>query len=119
MTDPAAPAERTPAERTPAEQTPAEQTPAEQTPAERTPAEWLDQLLIHLWEHRGTDLLLTAGSCPLMRVDGDLHPIPGQPVLKPPDTAGIAESLLSPGDKEILKARGDVDFAFGFRQRAR
>jgi twitching motility protein PilT len=83
------------------------------------PGEWLDQLLIQLWERRGTDLLLTAGARPLVRVDGDLHPLPEQPVLKPADTAAMAESLLSPGDMEIFKARGDVDFAFGFRQRAR
>src|SRR2546421_12193039 len=83
------------------------------------PAEWLDELLIYLWERRGTDLLLTAGARPLVRIDGDLPPGREQPVLKPADTAAMAESLLVPGDMEIFKARGDVDFAFGFRQRAR
>jgi Tfp pilus assembly pilus retraction ATPase PilT len=46
-------------------------------------AEWLEMLLSYLWEHRGTDLHLTAGSAPLVRVDGELHAVPGQPRLTP------------------------------------
>ncbi|MEW6477133.1 MAG: PilT/PilU family type 4a pilus ATPase [Actinomycetota bacterium] len=80
---------------------------------------WLEMLLSYLWEKRGTDLHLTAGSAPLARVDGALHVIPDQPVLKPTDTEALAAVLLDETDQATLAKRGDVDFAFGFDHLAR
>ena len=37
----------------------------------------LDQMLISLVESRGSDLHLTVGSPPMIRVDGSLRPLPG------------------------------------------
>src|SRR5205814_1180535 len=71
------------------------------------------------WERQGTDLLLTAGAAPLVRVDGHLDAVPGQPMLKPVDTEAFAAALLSPADREMFERRLDVDFAFGFRHHAR
>ena len=34
---------------------------------------WLDEV----WDERGTDLLLTAGAPPLIRVDGEMRPVTG------------------------------------------
>jgi twitching motility protein PilT len=82
-------------------------------------AEWLDLLLSYLWERGGTDLHLAAGSEPLVRVDGELHAVPDQPVLKPIDTEAIAATLLDDADRAIFAKRGDVDFAFGFQHKAR
>jgi twitching motility protein PilT len=76
-------------------------------------------LLSYLWERRGTDLHLTAGSPPLVRVDGELHPVPDQPILKPADTQALADELLDENDRKTFEARGDVDFAFGFAHMAR
>jgi twitching motility protein PilT len=81
--------------------------------------EWLEMLLSYLWERRGTDLHLTAGSPPLARVDGELHPVPDQPVLKPADTETLASELLDETDRKTFEAQGDVDFAFGFAHMAR
>ncbi|HEV7865839.1 MAG TPA: PilT/PilU family type 4a pilus ATPase, partial [Acidimicrobiia bacterium] len=88
-------------------------------PGPPPPAQWLDQLLGYLWDRKGTDLLLTAGARPLVRIGGELQPVPDQPILKPADTAAIATTLLSPADAETLKNQGDTDFAFGFRGLAR
>jgi twitching motility protein PilT len=82
-------------------------------------AEWLELLLSYLWEHRGTDLHMTAGSPPLVRVDGELHPVPDQPILKPADTEAIADVLLDEIDQATFAQRGDIDFAFGFDHLAR
>ena len=82
-------------------------------------AEWLELLLSYIWEKRGTDLHLTAGSAPLARVDGELHAVPDQPVLTPEDTKAIADVLIDEPDQAILAERGDVDFAFGFDHVAR
>ena len=92
---------------------------SEPLPVNPPAAEWLELLLSYLWEQRGTDLHLTAGSAPLARVDGELHAVPDQPVLKPADTAAIAEVLLDETDKATMARRGDVDFAFGFDHLAR
>ena len=81
--------------------------------------EWLEMLLSYLWERRGTDLHLTAGSPPLVRVDGELHAVPDQPVLKPADTEVLAAELLDENDRKTFEAQGDVDFAFGFAHMAR
>src|SRR5580765_3442999 len=82
-------------------------------------AEWLEMLLSYLWEQRGTDLHLTAGSPPLARVDGELHAVPNQPVPKPADTDAFADALLDEADRATFEERGDVDFAFGFDHLAR
>jgi len=81
--------------------------------------EWLEMLLSYLWEQRGTDLHLTAGSPPLARVDGELHAVPNQPVLTPADTEAFAGALLDETDQKTFEQRGDVDFAFGFDHLAR
>ena len=81
--------------------------------------EWLELLLSYLWEKRGTDLHVTAGSPPLVRVDGELHAVPDQPILKPEDTDALAGELLDENDRKTFEERGDVDFAFGFAHMAR
>src|SRR5689334_19060202 len=92
---------------------------SEPMPLNPPAAEWLELLLSYLWESRGTDLHLTAGSPPLARVDGELHAVPDQPVLKPADTEALAAVLLDDSAKETFAERGDVDFAFGFDHLAR
>src|SRR5438309_11691542 len=92
---------------------------SEPMPSNPPAAEWLDLLLSYLWEKRGTDLHLTAGSAPLARVDGELHAVPDQPVLKPADTAALADVLLDETDRATFATRGDVDLAFGFDHLAR
>jgi twitching motility protein PilT len=65
-------------------------------------------------ERNGTDLILTIGSHPLLRVDGGMHPATDLPVL---DEAMMDESLGEVLDKEQLAqlhADRDLDFAFSF-----
>jgi twitching motility protein PilT len=92
---------------------------SEPLPSNPPAAEWLELLLSYLWERRGTDLHLAAGSAPLVRVDGELHTVPDQPVLRPADTEAIADVLLDDTDRATFAKRGDVDFAFGFDHLAR
>jgi len=55
----------------------------------------LDFLLDVLWETRGTDLLLSAGTHPRVRVAGELRAVPDAEPLAPADTERVARSLLS------------------------
>jgi twitching motility protein PilT len=78
-----------------------------------------DALLDELWNARGTDLLLTAGMPPQIRVHGELHPVVGEAALTADDTAAMLAELL-PAD--VVGTRRDIDeldFSFSWRDNAR
>jgi twitching motility protein PilT len=79
----------------------------------------LDSLIAILWQARGTDLLLTAGATPLIRVDGDLQPVHDTPVLTGTDTEQAARLLLSDRQREVFDGGSEVDFSFSWRGTAR
>ena len=79
----------------------------------------VDHLLQALWSAGGTDLLLTAGTAPLLRVDGELRPADGSAVLTPDDTLALAESLLTDRQRETFAASNELDFSFSWRGNAR
>src|SRR6476646_11232508 len=72
-----------------------------------------------LWELGASDLLLTAESPPLVRVDGQLRPIEGEPVLGRDDTERVVRQLLGPDLFATLQADREVDFSFGWLDQAR
>jgi twitching motility protein PilT len=71
------------------------------------------------WDAGGTDLLLTAGSPPRMRIDGALRAIEGEPVLDGERIGVVVRSLLSPELWAGFESHKDVDFAFSLHQVAR
>ncbi|MFZ1062208.1 MAG: PilT/PilU family type 4a pilus ATPase, partial [Acidimicrobiales bacterium] len=76
---------------------------------------WLERL----WDQGGTDLLLSAGSAPRVRVDGKLRPVEGAPILTGDQITEITLPLLTDGQRTIFKEELDVDFAFSWLDRAR
>ena len=76
---------------------------------------WLERL----WEKGGSDLLLSGGSPPRIRVDGKLLPLDGVPMLTGAQIDDIATPLLTPGQQMIFDEQLDVDFAFSWKDRAR
>ncbi len=68
---------------------------------------------------RGSDLLLSGGSPPRIRVDGRLRPIGGAEVLTGEQIDDIAKPLLTDGQRMIFEEQLDVDFAFSWRDKAR
>ncbi|MDQ1463411.1 MAG: twitching motility protein PilT [Actinomycetota bacterium] len=79
----------------------------------------LEDFLVALWEHKGSDLLLTAGVPPLLRVDGDLRQMPDQPALSPEDTERLFLGMLTRRQTEEFAARKEIDFSFTWRDQAR
>jgi twitching motility protein PilT len=79
----------------------------------------IDPWLQQLWDQGGSDLLLSGGSAPRIRVDGKLRPLEGASVLTGEQIDEIALPLLTPGQVEIFKEMLDVDFAFSWMDRAR
>jgi twitching motility protein PilT len=71
----------------------------------------LDQMLMTLVEERGSDLHLTVGSPPMIRVDGLLRPLSGYGKLNAADTALLARAAVSREQWETFQRLQEMDFA--------
>src|SRR3954464_12695771 len=73
-----------------------------------------------LVEGGGSDLHLKVPSPPLIRVDGELRPLPGTAPLTPQDTLSVLDLLLdNPKVRAEFDADGEADFAFALPGAAR
>lgn len=72
----------------------------------------MDALLQQLWDLKGTDLHVTAGARPLVRVDGELRPLESEPVLTGEDAERLVRGLLSPAQLSAFDAAYELDFSF-------
>jgi twitching motility protein PilT len=79
----------------------------------------VDGLLESLWNVGGTDLLLTTGIPPQLRVHGDLYPVEGARPLTADDTESMVAELLTPSQSAAFATRQDYDFSFSWRDQAR
>jgi twitching motility protein PilT len=79
----------------------------------------IERYLSVLWERGGSDLLITAYSPPLMRVDGQLVPIPGEPSLDKDDVEVLVLGVLTEDLKVELRQNREVDFSFSYNAVAR
>ena len=84
-------------------------------PLARSTAE-IDPWLEELWDSRGTDLLLTSGALPLIRVDGDV-PCDVEDLLHDPQTSGGLLLAVAPDQIDGLRheftARGVSSWQIG------
>ena len=71
----------------------------------------LNQMLVTLVESRGSDLHLTVGSPPMIRVDGGLRPLPGYGKLNSSDTALLARAAVDADQWETFQREQELDFA--------
>ncbi|MEV7726277.1 type IV pilus twitching motility protein PilT [Streptomyces sp. NPDC087917] len=78
----------------------------------------IDHLLGELWQRGGSDLLLTAGSAPFLRVDGALRPVEGA-ALTEPEVDRLVTGVLGEELTERFRREKQVDFAFSWGERAR
>jgi len=78
----------------------------------------LDPVLQVMWDQGGTDLLLTGGSAPRIRVNGALRPV-GEALLEGPEIALVVEAMLDPEQRESFLADKDIDFAFSWKEHGR
>src|SRR5215467_6917376 len=76
-------------------------------------------LLDAVWRAGGSDLLITVGMPPQMRVRGELLPVPGQFTLESGDTDSLLAELLSPSQAASWRVNGEYDFSFSWRDDAR
>ena len=79
----------------------------------------IDGLLQELWDRKGTDVHLTVGAPPLLRLDGVLVPVEGVRKLKAADIEKVALPLLGEELTERLHNGRQVDFSFTWADKAR
>lgn len=67
--------------------------------------------LLRLSASRGaSDLHLSAGLAPMLRIDGDIRPLPG-PALEGPQVLALIHELMSEAQRQAFAACNDLDFA--------
>ncbi len=76
-------------------------------------------LLDEMIERGASDLHITAGSRPMMRLDGDIVPSKTDTVLQPKDTLQLAYSVLTENQKKRFEMEDELDFSFGIQNLAR
>jgi twitching motility protein PilT len=85
----------------------------------RANAEPIDAYLRELWELQGSDLLLTAGAPPLLRVDGNLRAVAGSAPLRPDEIDLMLAGMLTDELAAEFETSKDLDFSFGWQGLAR
>jgi twitching motility protein PilT len=80
----------------------------------------VSRLLSNLWELGATDLILTVGAPPLMRLNGELQPFNGDGPLTADDTDGMLASILrSQNRAAFTDGDRELDFSFTWEDKAR
>lgn len=79
----------------------------------------IQQLLLEVVKRNASDLHLTVGALPTLRVDGGLTPLEGEKPLMAEDVQGLVFSILTEEQKEILLANKELDFSFALGEVAR
>ena len=76
-------------------------------------------LLEEMIERGASDLHITAGERPKMRIDGDIQTSRQDIVLQPKDTLQLAYSVLTENQKKRFEMEDELDFSFGIQNLAR
>ncbi len=79
---------------------------------QKTPG--IHQLLKFMVDNTASDLHITPGTPPQLRIDGALRPL-NVTTLTPPETKKIAYSLLTDAQKHLFEEDKELDFSFGVK----
>jgi twitching motility protein PilT len=76
-------------------------------------------LLEEMIERNASDLHITAGERPKLRVDGDITSSNVDFIMQPKDTLQLAYSVLTENQKKRFEMEDELDFSFGIQNMAR
>ncbi|NRD76004.1 type IV pilus twitching motility protein PilT [Bacillus sp. BRMEA1] len=74
--------------------------------------EKIDAILKAAVEYKASDVHLSVGVPPVMRINGDLKRY-GTEKLLPADTEGMAKAIIPEDKWELFKSKGELDFSYG------
>ncbi|MFW5853390.1 MAG: type IV pilus twitching motility protein PilT [Patescibacteria group bacterium] len=72
----------------------------------------LEELILIVTREGGSDLHLSAGNHPAIRVAGDLIPLVNQPILSPDDTLGMLSEILTEKNRNRFLDEKELDFSY-------
>lgn len=81
--------------------------------------EELEDLLFTVVKESASDLHLSVGRHPTLRVDGALLPLNDRPILNRDSVEKLVFEMISPEDKERFLQERELDFAYNFKDKAR
>jgi len=73
----------------------------------------IEELVSLILKEGASDLHLSVGRTPIVRISGNLIPLIKKPTISEADMKGFLKIFLSEGSKEILDKEKDVDFSYG------
>lgn len=79
----------------------------------------LDDLIDIVISEKGSDIHLSVGSHPIIRVDGALIPLVKKPILSNADVAGFIHTLLSKEQESLFLETREVDFSYAAKDGVR
>lgn len=79
----------------------------------------LNELLTTVAQQSASDLHLSVGRHPTLRLDGQLVPLTYKPILTPDHTQHLVFSLLTSGQKEELAKEKEIDLSYSLENKAR
>ncbi|MGQ0704294.1 MAG: type IV pilus twitching motility protein PilT [Gemmatimonadales bacterium] len=79
----------------------------------------LRAMLVEMIEREASDLHITAGERPKLRIDGEIGNGSVEEILTPKDTLQLAYSVLTENQKKRFELEDELDFSFGIENLAR
>ena len=79
----------------------------------------LNELLEAVGKQNASDLHISVGRYPTLRVDGKLIPLVKRPLITPERSEGLVMALLSEEQKKTFLAEKELDFAYSYKEKAR
>ena len=83
------------------------------------PEQQMGQLMELAISHHASDLHMTVGVKPSIRIDGTLHPVGDHPVLTPDRLEGLVYSIINAKQKKLLVENRELDFSVTYQEKAR
>ena len=79
----------------------------------------LAELMILAAQQGASDLHISVGKHPTVRIDGNLIPVSNEPILTPEYAAGLIGALLNNEQQDKLIKEREIDFAFAYEDKIR
>ncbi|MBI4692095.1 MAG: PilT/PilU family type 4a pilus ATPase [Candidatus Terrybacteria bacterium] len=79
----------------------------------------LTDLILTTIKEGASDLHITVGRHPTLRIAGSLIPLIKNPILSPEDTEGLVFALLDEENRQRFLQEKDIDFSYAFEDKAR
>jgi twitching motility protein PilT len=71
----------------------------------------IENFLSHPITQNCSDIHIASGSFPIVRIDGDIQPIPNYPILTAQEVAAMLDSLMNENQKKTFLENLELDFA--------